>query len=183
VTIAEAPARRAKDNDVAFSWSDFLVPNTGHEFDEALESFSTQLVATELSPQPTIASADQLRAANRLSQPMARRRTTSLLVLLAHMGGASFGEAAELIGTSERQLTRYVHADVSFPDSMFKRVLLIDEVLRYVHRVLDPVVTGDWLRTPIPALDSKTPSELIRRRRFERLLEHVKQYPRPIEFT
>lgn len=167
-------------------WARSLLPNTGRELENTIEGFTEDLLPawTSLHSSPTLADDKQLiRARNRLSEPKGRRRTTSLLVLLAHLGGTPFADVATLLGTSTPQLVRYVHVEASFPDSMFRRVMKVDEVLRYLHRVLEPSATNDWLHTGIPALGGATPFELIRRRKIEPLLEYVKTYTRPLAYS
>jgi hypothetical protein len=115
--------------------------------------------------------------------PMGRRRTTSLLVLLAHLGGVSWSEAAELLRVSSDQLERYVHGEISVPKRKFEYIMTLGEVFRYVHRVLEPSATNRWLHTPIPALGDQSPMELTKRPRTTlKLLEYVKSYTEPMAY-
>jgi len=184
MTVLEHPLRRSEEDDDVLNWPDFFASNVGKEWETTERFTSDRLTRTNLRSAPTIEKEERLkRASNRLLEPNGRRRTTSLLVLLAHLGGTSFEEAAQLIGTSTPQLTRYVQAEVSLPRTMFERVMQIDEVLRHLHKVLEPRATRDWLSTAIPALGDRTPFHLISHRRIEPLLNHVKKYSLPVEYT
>jgi hypothetical protein len=124
----------------------------------------------------------QRKQANRLSSAMARRRWGSLLVLLARLEDVDFGDAADLIGTSPKQLVRYVHAEITVPEVLFKKVQLIEEIVRNVQRVLDPSVIGRWLNTSIPDLDGSTPVHAIRHRRTAKVLAVARSYTEPVAY-
>lgn len=137
----------------------------------------TQIRSPEIGP-------DQLgKMANRLSSPMVRRRGSSLVVFLAHLQGISFAEAAALLGTSPEQLRREVQFQVTVSQRRLVKIKRLDEILRYLHRVLNPSATGRWLHTEVPDLNGMTPFEAIRRGKITAVLNLAHSYTEPLAYT
>ena len=126
---------------------------------------------------------DAMSLTRRISNSMVRRRWGSLLTFLAHLEGVPFDEAAHLLGTSSGQLAKYVRAEQSLPKSMFNKVVRIDEIIRNVLGVLDSSAIAEWLVTPIPDLNGRTPTEAILHRRAVRVLEVARSYNQPNPYS
>ena len=91
-----------------------------------------------------------------------QERAMALSYLTARLEGLRFDEVSVLIGTSSKRLAAFLHGTESVPKSMEDRIRLLDELLRNLHRVLEPRATGQWFRTRIPALGDVTPIEALR---------------------
>jgi len=163
----------------------FLRPLTGHGAWDSIFRDPGTFPTTDLTSSPRIESNKVLRRAeNRLSNPAAWKRTVSLSVLLAQMQGVTFDEAALLFGTSSKQLRRMVRFEITVPVRKYEtRILMVAEIVRHLHRVLEPSATGRWLNTPIPALAQRTPAEAIRRSRIADVLNVTRSYVEPLAYT
>jgi hypothetical protein len=180
--IEAARSRDRAEPDDAFARLDFLRADTdGVLADGAIEA---PLVHTQLRSAAFLGRATDLaKAQRRLNSPKDRRRTASLLVLLAHLEGLSFDEAAELLGTSSGQLQRWVRGEQTVPVKKFDQIERFAEVLRHLHRVLEPHATRRWLHTSIPALEGRTPYDEILRRRFDGLVALAHSYTEPNTYS
>lgn len=175
------PAKRAEDED-AFERLEFLRADTDGVLAKA--AIAVPPVHTDLRATPRLErSSDVAKARRRLASAKDRRRTVSLLVLLAHLDGVNFEEAAQLLGTSSGQLLRWVRGEQTVPVKKFHQIEKFDEILRYLHRVLEPRATRRWLHTAIPALGGRTPVEEIKRRRFSKLVSLTHGYTEPATFS
>lgn len=93
--------------------------------------------------------------------PATRERAMALRYLAAKLEGLRFDELSGVVGTSSKRFSAYLHATQTVPKVMDERIELLAELLRNLHRVLEPSATGDWFRTPIPALGDVTPIEAL----------------------
>ena len=127
--------------------------------------------------------ADLQRARIRLTAAQDRRRTASLLVMLAHLRGVAFDEAAEILGTSSAQLLRWIRGEQTVPVRKFTQVEALAEMLRHLHRVLEPDATPLWLHTAVPALDGRTPAEALKGRKYSDVERLARSYTEPPTYS
>jgi hypothetical protein len=173
--------RRDREADDVFDRFEFLKADTDGVLTQP--TVSAPPVWTDLRSMPRIGRPSDLeRARRRLNSPKDRRRTASLLVLLAYLPGVPFDEAAELVGTSPSQLLRWIRGLQTVPVKKFHQIEQFAEVLRHLHRVLEPWATRQWLHAEIPALGGLTPVDVITRRRFTDLLTVARGYTEPSVF-
>lgn len=181
MTLAEVPDDRiiAAHDDI-FDRMEFLKAHT----DGSVEGPTVPVLEsrTNLLSAPEVESLKLLERVRRLASPD-YRPTVSLLVLLAYLEGVPFDEAAQLLRTSPKQLVRWMRGQHTVPVKKSKEVELLADVLRHLHRVLEPWATREWLHTPIPALGGLTPFVAVRRRRLRDLQTVARSYTEPSIFT
>ena len=105
-----------------------------------------------------------------------RRRMIDLQILLARLEGVTFDEAAALLRTSSKQLTRWLHGVNAVPKNKAADVLVLAEALRLLHQVLDPFATSRWLDVTIPDLNGRTPRSVIEAGHADRVLALARTY-------
>lgn len=127
--------------------------------------------------------ADLQRVKRRLTAAQDRRRTASLLVMLAHLRGVDFNEAAEILGTSSAQLLRWIRGEQTVPARKFTQIEALAQMLRHLHRVLEPDATPLWLHTAVPALGGRTPAESLKRSKYSDVERLARSYTEPPTYS
>ncbi len=119
------------------------------------------------------------RMDNLLRSPPARNRMASLSVLLARLHGCSFEEASVIVGRDPEKLLKFLHGEATIPEKAMARVRRIDEVLRNLHKVLEPSATARWFRTGIPSLGNESPLIAISKGKLRQVEEVTTSYVMP----
>jgi transcriptional regulator with XRE-family HTH domain len=84
-----------------------------------------------------------------------------------HMLGLTYREIAASLGADESTLHRW-RAGTSAPRPVFRqRMAALREMREELSAVMRPEDGAAWLRTPSPALDGRSPSELLVEGRIE----------------
>ena len=79
-------------------------------------------------------------------------------------------EAARVLGTNPRTVSRWLHEAARPRPDARERVLELLAVLERLGRSLRPEPAHDWLFTPNPLLDYRKPVELLREGRYREVL-------------
>jgi hypothetical protein len=162
-----------------FRAAGFMKPNVGGKVvGENVERALPTVTNVDAGP----IEGDVGKKANQLGGDQDRNRASSLLVLLSKLRGMSFDEAAEMLSTSSKQLTRLVHIEVTVSKRQFERVKLMDEIIRNLNHVLDPHATAKWMKTTVPALGGKTPFRCIVDGDIDEVATVVQNYLKPVSY-
>ena len=134
---------------------------------------------SESRPAPTEEFLRQARRALQGQDARSAERLATLGILVANLEGVPFPRIAACLGVSETMLIRLLHGEAPISQARHKQWVKVAEAIGNLHRVLLPAATNEWLDTPIPALGGHTPSELLRRGRYDEVLRVTRSYLDP----
>jgi hypothetical protein len=115
---------------------------------------------------------------SRLSQDTLMRQVT-LRTAMAALDGMSIEEDAVLFGVRRERLVRWIRGDESIPRRSEGRLNQIAELLRLVRHVVPEGYTRQWFFLSVPALDDKTPFEVLSHGDVERVVTLAQGYCDP----
>lgn len=84
-------------------------------------------------------------------------------------------QAARVLGTSPRTVSRWLHEDVKPRPEARERLLEFLAVLEHLSGTLQPQAAHDWFFTPNPLLSYHKPADLLREGRYRDLLGAIDQ--------
>ncbi len=181
MTVSDAKPRYGGARRGLPDWADVAgstnpgVPLLPLELELSLLSDSTDADRAEIAVEAGVRKLENL-----LRSAQALDRMVSLSVLLAGLQGCSFDEAALLIGREPPILEKFVRGEATVPERVMNRVRRLDEVLRNLHKVLEPTATAKWLRTSIPSLGNESPLNAISKGNLRKVEELTRGYCAPV---
>lgn len=85
------------------------------------------------------------------------------------------GQAARVLGTSTRTVSRWLHEESKPRAGSRERLLEFLAVLERLSSILQPQAAHDWFFTPNPLLSYEKPADLLTERRYRDLLGAIDQ--------
>jgi putative toxin-antitoxin system antitoxin component (TIGR02293 family) len=85
------------------------------------------------------------------------------------------GQAARVLGTSPRTVSRWLHKEAKPRAESRERLLEFLAVLERLSSILQPQAAHDWFFTPNPLLSHQKPADLLAERRYRDLLGAIDQ--------
>lgn len=167
-SVSEAPIRTGE----GLSASDFRVD----EIHELRRGLLREPVVVESAPKNW----EDVQAKQSLGGQS--RRQATLGVLLANLVDVDFDTTARFLGVSEKKLTQLMHGGETIAASHADRWDELAQALEVLHLVLDRAATAQWLRTPIPRRQGRTPLQLAEKGKHRELLDTCRSYLN-LEFT
>lgn len=102
-----------------------------------------------------------------------------LRLVLAMLDEVPFDTSAKLISVPQSRLVAWLHGREPVRPGVERRLDALALILRSLHEVVEPSVTDEWLRAPIPALGGLTPLEAILKGKINRVAQVTKSYVDP----
>jgi uncharacterized protein (DUF2384 family) len=84
-------------------------------------------------------------------------------------------QAARVLGSSPRTVSRWLQREVSPRSEARERLLEFLAVLEHLSKSLEPQAAHDWLFTPNPLLSYDKPADLLHEGRYRDLLGAIDQ--------
>ena len=115
---------------------------------------------------------------SRLSQDTVMRQVT-LRTAMASLEGMSIDEDATLFGVRSERLVRWIRGEDSIPRSSERRLNQMAELLRLIRHAVPEGHTRGWFFLNVPALDDRTPFDVLAEGDVDRVVSLARGYGDP----